>query len=135
VVYPKPSHLSPAQFGFEEETPEDREARLARVRSANDFDLPPEKDAFYAAARAGQEHRDRMAAMSVQERHEYLRGLREGLKDGDRPKQGDLDNPLKKDMPKEPKAQRAPAAPRPVDPMVKIRKIQSLARKAKGRRR
>lgn len=99
------------------------------------FDLPPEKDAYYSASAAAEEHKAKMASMGVAERHEYMRGLREGLNDKV-PKPGDFDNPLRKDQPKEP-AQ--PRAPRQRDPLVvahqNTKRIKALARTARGRRR
>jgi hypothetical protein len=96
------------------------------------FDLPPEKEAYYEAARVGDEHRERMASMSPAERNNYMKGLREGLGMTGAPKRGDLDNPLKKDQPKEPVASRA-TGPGSRNPMVTVRQLSKLARKAKGR--
>lgn len=99
------------------------------------FDLPPEKEAYYGGAKAGAELKDQMKGMSVKERHEHMRGLRETLNDTV-PKPGDFDNPLRKDQPREP---RQPRAPRQRDPLVVARqntkRIKALARTARGRRR
>jgi len=138
MAYGSLPNLSPGQFGAHDP---DREAKLAAMRAEFGMDLPPEKEAYYSAAAAGQEHKDKMATMSVTERHEYMRGLREALKDGQGPKRGDLDNPLQKDMPKQPAARRQ-AAPRQPTPQQQVRaamstarKLHALSRKAKGRRR
>jgi hypothetical protein len=103
------------------------------------FDLPPAKDAYYTASAAAEEHKAKMAGMGTAERHEYMRGLREGLNDKV-PKPGDFDNPLKKDLPQS--ATRGPAeprAPRQRDPLVaarqNTRRLKSLAKTARGRRR
>lgn len=97
------------------------------------FELSPEKAAYYDALEASDAHQDKMAGMGVAERNMYMRGLREGL-NGPNPKAGDLDNPLKKDMPKEP-APRQPRQPKPPNPMAQAKKMRSLANKARGRRR
>jgi hypothetical protein len=106
------------------------------------FDLPPEKEAYYSGTSAGEKLREQMKGMSVQERHEHMRGLRETLNDST-PKPGDFDNPLRKDLPREatqgPREPAAPRQPRRRDPVVVARqnrtRIKGLARKAKGRRR
>lgn len=97
------------------------------------FDLSPEQTAYYDALDAADAHRERMAGMSVAERNQYNRGLREGLT-GPIPKRGDFNNPLNKDMPKEPAPPKEPKAPKPVDPMVRIRKIQRLGKIARGKK-
>ena len=98
------------------------------------FDLPPEKESYYAGTEAGEALKEKMAGMSVKERNEHMRGLRETL-NGSVPKKGDFDNPLIKDTPREQVARQ----PRPKNPMVQARqqrtKISGLARKARGRRR
>jgi len=124
--------LSPRQFPTEDAADEERKAQ---ARKDADFELPPEREAYYEARTAADIHRERLAAMSVKERHEYMRGLRVGLAgDGSKSKKGDLDNPLRKDLPKEPRAPRPPAAPRPPSPTAQLRRMQALARKARGRR-
>ena len=112
-----PEHLNQEQFG----------------------QLSPEEEAYYEGARWGDEHFDRMQTMSVSERNRYLKGLREGLSQGQGPKRGDLDNPLKQDMPKEPKP---PAAPKPStnpkkppEPWHSARNLRRLSKIAKGKRR
>ena len=112
---PPSPHLSPDQF--------------------DDFSLPPEKESYYSGFGAGDEHRSRMAGMSVAERNEYMRGLREALNPNG-PRRGDLDNPLKKDLPKE------PAAPKPWYHQDNMRKLQRninngirLYKKASGKKR
>jgi hypothetical protein len=96
------------------------------------FDLPPEKEAYYSGTSAGEKLKEQMKGMSVKERHEHMRGLRETLNDSV-PKPGDFDNPLRKDQPKEPRQ------PRRRDPQVVARQasrqISSLARRSRGRRR
>jgi hypothetical protein len=107
----------------------------ASTEPDDDFAIPAEQRPYYDAYKEGQAHREKMAGMSVAERNQYNHGLREGLKQDDRPKRGDIDNPLRKDMPKQPAAPRQARAQRPPSPMVKVRKMQGLARKASGKRR
>jgi len=122
---PNPNpNLQHRQFGSDEE----REA----FAKSQDFGLPPEQEAYHAALSEGDAHREKMAGMTVAERHQYMRGLRESI-NGPTPKKGDLDNPLKKDQPKEPAAPR-PAGPGSRNHMVTVRQLGKLARKAKGRR-
>lgn len=112
-------------------THEEKEAYLESIGMG----LSPEDKVYHDAETAGAELRDRMKGMSVKERHEHMRGLREGLQERDAPKRGDLDNPLVKDMPKEPNPPREPRQPRPPSPMATVKRAQSLARMARGRRR
>lgn len=92
------------------------------------FDLPPEKEAYYKGVEKSEEHEEAMKGMSAAQRRQYLRGVREGLT-GPTPKKGDINNPLKKDQPPEPKAPRQP------NPMTNVRRMNRLARMARGRRR
>ena len=101
------------------------------------FDLDPEQEAYYAAMAGAQEHADRMAGMSVAERNAYMRGLREVL-NSDTPKRGDLDNPLKKDLPKPAPSPRPAPSPKPAPSrsqklMELSRILDNLARLANGR--
>lgn len=105
------------------------------------FDLPPDKAAYYDGLDEAQKHQDKMKGMGVAERNQYTRALREGLSPADKngvptPKRGDINNPLKKDMPKEPAA---PRQARQRDPQVaaraQSRRISALARKSRGRKR
>ena len=126
-------NVSQRQFGGEtsEAYFNRRKAHYEQTAKDNDFTLPPDKEAFYDALEQADEHRRKMKVMTPVERNEYMRGLRTGLQ-GDKGPPGDLDNPLKKDMPKEPVA---PRQPKPPNPMTTVRKMRSLARMAKGRRR
>ena len=117
--------LSHRQFASDEEREE-----FARQ---HDFGMPEEKAPYWDAKREGESHKEKMAGMSVAQRNEYLRGLREGLGMAGAPKAGDLDNPLKKDMPKPPPAPRVTGMGSR-NPMVKVRHLNKLARRAKGRR-
>ena len=117
-----PEHLQSRQFEGVTEAPDD-------------FQLPPEKQAYYDARDAAEEHKQKMAGMGVQERHEYMRGLREELNDRV-PKPGDFDTPLKRDLP--PIANRGPAPPRqPKPPSMRSQanRIGRLARRSRGSRR
>lgn len=104
------------------------------------FDLPPDKAAYYDGLDEAQKHQDKMAGMSTAERNQYTRALREGLSPKDKngaptPKRGDINNPLKKDMPREPKPPASPRQPRARNPMATVRRLDKLSRMAKGRRR
>jgi hypothetical protein len=100
--------------------------------------LAPEKEAYYSGTSAGEELREKMKGMSVKERHEHMRGLRETLNDNV-PKPGDFDTPLKRDLP--PAANQGPRQPRArrvVDPVAaqraQTKRMMSLARMARGKK-
>jgi hypothetical protein len=99
------------------------------------FDLPPDKAAHYDGLDAGAAHAEKMKGMGVADRNRYMAGLREGLSGGSTPKRGDLDNPLARDMPKEPKALRAPRQQTPRQTTANAKRIKNLARISRGRRR
>ena len=105
-----------------------------------DFDLPPEQSAYYQGQAEGAEHREKLKSIKgTAARNNYIKGIREGLTQDDRPKRGDIDNPLKKDQPKESRQPRRGRQPRPGAEIrhaqANMRKFSSLARTARGRRR
>lgn len=132
-----PEHLNQEQFSEKPITPE------------TDFDGNPMPKEWVARQRGEDEaeaHQKRMAGMSTKERNEYMAGLRGGLQRRDKngvpqPRRGDFDNPLRRDQPPEPKPPRPasqprqPRPPRQPSPMANVRKLNALARKARGRRR
>jgi hypothetical protein len=99
----------------------------------DDFDLPEEKKPYYDAMEEGAKHRERMAAMKPAERNEYQRGLREGMYQGQPQKRGGIDNPLKKDMPRQPRAPKPGHEVRQAKS--RMAQIGKLARLASGKKR
>lgn len=140
-VYDKPIHLEEWQHAA------GKESGATRTHSLNtdqfgEENLSEEQRAYYKGTAEGLEHRDRLSQLKgTAAKNNYVRGLREGLVQSDRPKRGDINNPLKKDMPAEPRQprERQASAPRPGAEIrraqANARKWSILARKARGRRR
>lgn len=141
-VYDKPLNMAGWRDAAGKSTDQDRNLSGdqfggSKPEAPDDFQLPPDREAYYAGQSAGEAHREALAKLKGSAaKNNYTKGLREGLVQNDPPKRGDIDHPLKRDQPKPP---RAPRQPRQVDPVRQAqrtaKRIGSLSRMAKGRRR
>jgi hypothetical protein len=135
-VHENPVNLREWRAAAGKSTDQDK-AKVWNTEQFGSENLTEEQKAYYGGTREGMEHREKLSTIKgAAAKNAYTKGIREGMTQNDRPKRGDVNNPLRKDMPREPSPPRQPRAVNPIRKAQRnARQFSKLARLASGKRR